>query len=90
MLAFIKPLCYPTPKKVECGCKSAIVLLLQCPTCVCVCALLCFVVQMRGGSVCSRWLRPQMAKRSWEGEYNLLLCFKAVTDGAEMSTEGSL
>lgn len=57
---------------------------------VCVCALLCFVVQMRGGSVCSRWLRPQMAKRSWEGEYNLLLCFKAVTDRVEMSTEGSL
>lgn len=40
--------------------------------------------------MCSRWLRPQMAKRSWEGEYNLLLCFKAVTDRVEMSTEGSL
>lgn len=48
-----------------------------------------FVVQMRGGSVCSHWLRPQMAMRSSEGEYNLHLCFKVETDRVEIKTEVS-
>lgn len=39
--------------------------------------------------MCSHWLHPQMAKRSWEGEYNLLLCLKAVTDRAESRAEVS-